>query len=485
MKNNWLVVDKDGFSKLVEQKGRGRIIAELIQNAWDEDGVTQVQVSIKPIPGSPYAVLTVFDDSQDGFHDLSHSFTLFAESKKKVDPSKRGRFNLGEKAFLSLCRQADIISTKGSVHFTQDGDRRQSKKAQDRGTTVTAELRITREQVTEAIAYLQTLISPENITTVIDGITLPIRKPIHTFEVTLPTEIADAEGNLRSTRRKTSVSCFEPKENEIPTLYEMGIPVVELGEEVKWHVDIKQKVPLNQDRDNVQPSYRKEVLVNLANQLNKYLTAEDYAKPLWVETVEDKRVDQKVFQDSFKSRFGDKVAAFTPNDKEANNRAVANGYTVLSGGSLSKEGWERTRESEVAPSAGKLFPTHPENARGVTYLEHSLWTPAMLFIEAECLKLAPDLIGTEITVQIAQNMIPAMASYGGCQLTFSIAMLGSNWFDRMGAEIMREGISLEFHSLFIHELAHHYESNHLSEKYYNACCMLGAKLALLARQERF
>ena len=35
-KNNWYEVDKDGWFKLIEQKGRGRILSELIQNAWDE-----------------------------------------------------------------------------------------------------------------------------------------------------------------------------------------------------------------------------------------------------------------------------------------------------------------------------------------------------------------------------------------------------------------------------------------------------------------
>jgi hypothetical protein len=38
--------------------------------------------------------------------DLSHAFTLFAESVKKGDAEKRGRFNLGEKLVLALCDEA-------------------------------------------------------------------------------------------------------------------------------------------------------------------------------------------------------------------------------------------------------------------------------------------------------------------------------------------------------------------------------------------
>ena len=36
---------------------------------------------------------------------------------------------------------------------------------------------------------------------------------------------------------------------------EMGIPVVPVDENLRWHVDIGQKVPLNIERDNLTPSY--------------------------------------------------------------------------------------------------------------------------------------------------------------------------------------------------------------------------------------
>ena len=74
-----------------------------------------------------------------------------------------------------------------------------------------------------------------------------------TFETVLPTVLADDEGVLRKTTRKTLVSVYEPLDSETPTLYEMGIPVVETGD--RYHVDIGQKVPLNMDRDNVTPAY--------------------------------------------------------------------------------------------------------------------------------------------------------------------------------------------------------------------------------------
>lgn len=94
VKNRWFQVDKQGLRNFIEQHGMGRLIAELVQNALDED-VTTVAVKLSPLPGRPLVALTVEDDAPEGFRNLDHAFTLFAESYKKNLPEKRGRFNLG------------------------------------------------------------------------------------------------------------------------------------------------------------------------------------------------------------------------------------------------------------------------------------------------------------------------------------------------------------------------------------------------------
>jgi len=484
MKNNWYEVDKDGWFKLIEQKSRGRILSELIQNAWDEEGVTKVTLDITPIPNKPLSTLIVTDDSDDGFHDLSHAYTLFAESKKKDDPTKRGRFNVGEKLVLNFCRNASIVSTTGTVIFSETGNRRRLPKKQEKGTTITAELRFTREQTDEAISYLQTLIPPENITTIINGNILISRSPIKTVIEQLPTEIADKKGNLKNTRRKTPIDFYALVGNEIPTLYEMGIPVVELDVGARWHVNINQKIPLNQDRDNVTPAYRKEVMAILANNMHDFLNESDFANPLWLGAVENERVHDHVYQKSLESRYGTKVVAFDPSDQEANSKAVAEGYVLIYGRQLSKEGWERAKKLKLIPSAGKLFPTHPAITGIAEPFALSDWTDAMFFIEKECIRLAGKLIDKSIIFTVS-NMTDCVACYDRInkQLSFSVKRLGNKWFDNCMTEIKKDSVSIAFHSLLIHELAHEYESNHLSENYYNACCDLGAKLALIKKEE--
>jgi len=114
--NNWFEVDKEGLARLLERRGKHFAVLELLQNAWDQN-VTQVSVRLEPIDGRPRAWLQVEDDDPEGFKDLSHVFTLFADSNKKADPGKRGRFNLGEKLVLAICDQATISTTKGTIHF--------------------------------------------------------------------------------------------------------------------------------------------------------------------------------------------------------------------------------------------------------------------------------------------------------------------------------------------------------------------------------
>ena len=57
------------------------MVFELLSNALDED-VTQIDITLTR-PKNRVSHLKVEDDSPDGFQDLSHAWTLFAESKKK------------------------------------------------------------------------------------------------------------------------------------------------------------------------------------------------------------------------------------------------------------------------------------------------------------------------------------------------------------------------------------------------------------------
>src|ERR1700730_6804451 len=110
--NRWFEIDKEGLRKTLERRGKAFAVFELVQNAWDEDGTTEVSVTLTP-PEHGKSVLTVTDDAPQGYRDLAESYTMFGESYKKADPEKRRRFDVGDKCVLALCDEASITTTTG------------------------------------------------------------------------------------------------------------------------------------------------------------------------------------------------------------------------------------------------------------------------------------------------------------------------------------------------------------------------------------
>src|SRR3712207_3279783 len=105
-KESTFEVDKAGLGQLLERRGDEFVLGELFQNAADEN-VTRVTMELRRAAGfDSLAKIAVEDDNPEGFADITHAYTLFAESAKKGDPTKRGRFNLGEKLVIALCEAA-------------------------------------------------------------------------------------------------------------------------------------------------------------------------------------------------------------------------------------------------------------------------------------------------------------------------------------------------------------------------------------------
>src|SRR5882672_7367521 len=251
---SWLDVDLSGLRKLLARRGKEFIIYELVQNAWDEKCAV-VNISL-PRPRHGMAGLIVKDDAASGFKNLAHAFTLFAESYKKQNANQRGAFNAGDKFVLALCEEASIISTTGGIVFDSRG-RRRTRKRTAQGSEFSGRLKLTFSEWEQISRAVRRIIPP--IRTIFNGELIPTRKPLHTFECLLPTVISDRDGSLRRKTSKTQVAVYEPLQDERPSLYEMGLPIVATGD--KWHVDIQQKVPLNLERDNVSPAYLQAVRV--------------------------------------------------------------------------------------------------------------------------------------------------------------------------------------------------------------------------------
>src|SRR5690606_5569703 len=104
----------------------------------------------------PLVSLIVQDDNPGGFADIRHAYTLFAESKKKSDPTKRGRFNLGEKAVLACLVEGCIVTTSGTVDFCSDGKRRENPRERTEvGSRFEGLIRMTREELEQALREIR------------------------------------------------------------------------------------------------------------------------------------------------------------------------------------------------------------------------------------------------------------------------------------------------------------------------------------------
>ncbi len=472
----WFEVDKEGLGKVLARRGKAFVFDELLQNVWDT-AATRADVLIRPVPGSPRVEFEVSDDDPTGFEDLAHAYTLFAESKKKGDPKKRGRWNLGEKLALAVCDEAGIESTTGTVTFDARG-RHRLRRRRAVGSRFYGTMRMSRAELDEVLQSLRRLIPPEGVETTINGERLQSRTPVRVFDAVLPTEIADAEGNLRRTERKTEVHLYEPLPGEVASLYEMGIPVVETRD--RFHIDVGQKVPLNFDRDNVPPGYLRRVRTLVANEAHALLREED-ASATWVrEALADERSSDEAVRAIVDRLFGPKHVIYDPSDPEANKIAVSKDYTVISGSMLSKDEWQSVRRAGAALPAGQVTPSprpYDPDGEPLVIIPPEKWTDDMLRTASYATRIARAIIDQNIAVTIANDLALAHgATYGKVgsagSLVLNLARLGHRWFAETGSD--------EMHELLLHEFAHERVSDHLSDAYHRECCRLGAKLTRLA-----
>ena len=319
------------------------------------------------------------------------------------------------------------------------------------------------------------------VPTSINGQQIAPRTPVHTFKVTLPTEVADDAGILRSRKRETTVNLYALRGGETAHLYEMGIPVVPIDSNLKWHVDIGQKVPLNIERDNVNPSYLRDVYTAVATEKIDDISEDDASAP-WLTTVaENAKTDKTIIHKVFTKRFGKNAVLYDQGDIGSNKEAVAAGKQVVPKGSMTPE----MRKNVLAAGIKKAGEVHSTKFIGTDKIvpEDKLTDTARLYRQF-VIDVSPWVL-PERPLKGVKIVNDARSEMEGC----------TNWLDPKGFEFT---VNLAYHncadwadnySLFIHELAHFYvqRNDHLFEGFWRAVDNVGGRLAAaaLARPELF
>jgi hypothetical protein len=480
-------VDKDGLKKLLGERGKGFAVTELLQNAWDEDA-TRVDVTLKKVDGPPagdgefYVELVVEDDDPEGFKDIGHAYTLFAESEKKDRADARGRFNLGEKLVVASCERATIETTTGTVRFTPEG-RTMDPPTRTTGSRFWGLLRMTEDEFDAAKIVVERLIPPAGIITTFNGEEVAHRKPVREFESPVWTVFGP---ELKRTIRKTTVALYELAEGEAAMVYEMGIPVVATGD--RWHVDVGQKVPLNMERDNVTPAWLRDLRRIVLDHAHDLLAESDSAETWVDDAMQDEEISPEAVGAAIKLRYGDKVVAHDPSDPEANKIAAAAGYTVLASRSLPKAAWANVKTAGVVKPAGQVTPSPRPYVVGQANTRRTLpeseWNEGMKRHADFAKQVADRIFGkdTNLTVEIvndaeAMNFVATYGrGFGGSKLEYNLRRLGRKWFE--------DSPLAEGHlDLLIHEFGHELESDHLSREFYDALTLLGSRFTRLALED--
>lgn len=469
--DRWLEVDRAGLAALLERRGHHFVFAELIQNALDAPGTTKVVVEATPRENRPIVDVVVADDSPVGFTDLTHAYRLFAPSPKKANPELRGRFDLGEKLVLAVAEEAEIASTTGTLTFRACGERSIDRRAKrEAGTVASFALRMTRAQLRDALAMTRRIISP--VPTFVNGTALPTRVPRARCEATLPTEVADGDGVLRRVRRKTTITIYDPLPGTPPMIHELGIPIVELDE--GFDLDIGQRVPVSMERDAVTPAYLREVRAHVLTAVAATLTPQE-AGAAWVsDALGHEATNDDAVRAVITHRFGATSVSYDPSDREANALAVSKGLTVVHGGSLSRDAWAAVRRASALQPAGQVTPAPRPWAENGTPTAPVEQDENLRRFACFAERLAEILLERTITVEYYArfNNPGCAAAYGSGNLQFNLGRLGRAWF--------RGPLRAEQLELLLHEFAHEYEANHLSNRFADAIARLGAKLALAA-----
>lgn len=274
-------------------------------------------------------------------------------------------------------------------------------------------------------------------------------------------------GTVRT--RKTIVRIFEPLPGETPSIYELGIPVVETGD--RWHVDISQKVPLNTERDNVRPAFLREVRTLVMNAMFEQLVPEDATQTWAREALADPDVSDNAVEHTMTLLYGPKRVAYDPSDVEANKRAVSEGFTLVYGSSMSKDQWANVRRAEAVRPAGQVTPGHYvlSGPDGIPPIDPEKWTQAMRRLAVYTMDVGLELLGFRPHVTFYNNITLQFAGvWNNRTIGFNMGKLGKKWVENPDQELID--------ALLLHEFAHEKISDHLSYQFPDEVARLGARL---------
>lgn len=458
-KNPWFAVDEKGLKALLSGKKKTFVINELVQNAWDEP-ITYCKVNI--VWSSGKVQLSVEDDSPEGFRNIEHAYTLFADTYKRASPVHRGKFNLGEKLVLAICINygAEISTTKGTIEFHPvKGRIHHWSIKREQGSIFKGVFRANKNEYEELMDHAKKLLPPADIKYYVNQEHIPSKIIYKSFKSRLDTEIYKND-ILKIIKRETDIHLIESDEQSY--IFEMGIPIMET--DCRWHIDVQQRVPLTLDRESIRPAYLKTIYAEILNHTYKDIPDDEVSVP-WIRTgFVDNRTNKNAVETIFQKRYGDKYLSKNPFDPNANDEAISHGHHLISGAELSKDEWKKLKENNLIQSSTELY--GKTGVSGTDVIPTQEQQKFAHFVK----KVAKEFLGIDIIVKFMKAPVQDGAYFDGMRLTFIVNRLPKDFFN---------GITEENQNLMIHELGHK-AGNHTEHAYHQLLTRLASQLILRA-----
>lgn len=327
MTNGLFDISDDGWIK--QNKGRDpwELLREAIQNALDTHSRVWVKVNVR----NGKVVVT---DEGPGFEKLSDAWTVYGGNKGD-DHTKRGRFSRGLKELVAGVVYLKVATTSGTVEFfVNEGRREESDVSRNKGTKIVAQNDDwTKEDFDKLKKYLSSFWAPENQDIVYEvkggkRTVITREKPDFTTPWQLKTVVY--EDQEKKTPRKTADVHIKKTNKGDGRIYEMGIPV-NMDEEFPYWIDVQQRVPLAEQRNEVDSTYRKKVMSALLNEVHEDLTKSEM-KADWVTEVLNHYNTTTDVKESYVEkviRDNRKKGVLVKGSEPANDKVKNHGYQVF------------------------------------------------------------------------------------------------------------------------------------------------------------
>ncbi len=453
-------ISNDGWKRMNAGRRAADLIREAISNTFDTDDVTQVHVHLAP------GFVSVEDNSKTGIPDLSLVTTVFLTDKQD-SVVKRGRKGRGLKELISAAEWAEVDTIGFKTTFTEG--RETVKSTRTAGTKVSVKVAAwTQTDIEAAEKYLNKVIPPSHIEFYVNGSKVASRSKRISFPAHLKTQTV-VDGIQKEIYRETVVEIVNLAKGEtLGWVYEMGIPVQQHS--TRFHVNILQRIPLNDNRDNIDEVYLSTLGTFILPHLLRTMSAQAL-KHEWVDKaiVGLGYVEERIL---IKKLYGDPdILALESWNTHANDVVQQNGFSIvkLNGVSMNMGNIMSRQINSALIIAERIDREFKDEM-----VPESVAEPTGAFRRLVCF-LGQELLGKNIGIEFFKRPKSFTGVQKMAHFKYDIGVIGFNvdCFD------FKDALAENVLSTIVHEFAHDKIGSH-DEVFQRESERIAGKLAIVA-----